>query len=166
MILLVSGMERRGECAAALEEAMGETVVMADTLVQATTLLRREVYSAAVFDEQLGQSEPDEIETALRHLGTAICVEVNLGISGPKRLVREVRAAGRRRRREQAAAREAAAQELRGELNGTLTTLLLDCELALESSGLPVEATERLALVHDAARKLQTQLAEGEVVSG
>jgi hypothetical protein len=158
MILLVSAMERREECAAALQEAMGESVVIAENLLQATTLLRTEVYTAAVFDEQLGQSEPDEIETALTHLGTAIPVEVNLGISGAERLVREVRAAARRRKHEEATAREAAAQGLRRELNGTLTTLLLDCELALGTSGLPAEATERLASVCGAARKLRTQM--------
>ena len=158
MILLVTAMERREECAVALRKAMGESVVIAETLLQATTLLRTERYTAAVFDEQLGQSEPDEIETALKHLGTAIPVAVNLGISGAERLVREVRAAARRRKHEEATAREAAAQGLRGELNGTLTTLLLECELALGTSGLPVGATERLASVRGAVQKLRTQL--------
>jgi|ERR1700690_3277632 len=161
MILLVSAMERREECAVALQEAMGESVVIAENLLQATTLLRTEMYTAAVFDEQLGQSEPDEIETALKHVGTAIPVEVNLGISGTERLVREVRAAARRRKHEEATARAAAAQGLRGELNDTLTTLLLDCALALETAGLPAEATERLASVHDAAQRLRMQLRAG-----
>jgi hypothetical protein len=158
MILLVSGIERREECAAALQEAMGEPVVIAENLLQATTLLRSEAYTAAVFDEQLGHSEPDEIEAALTHLGTAIPVGVNLGISGTERLVREVRAAWRRRKHEESASREAAAQALRGELHGTLTTLLLGCGLALETSSLPAEATERLASVHGAVQKLRTQL--------
>jgi hypothetical protein len=35
---------------------------------------------------------------------------------------------------------------------------LLNCELALETSGLPGEATGRIASVHDAAQKLRTQL--------
>ena len=158
MILLVSGIERRRECAVALQEATGEPVEIAENLLQATTRLRTEVYSAVVFDEQLGQGASDEMEAALAHLGTAIPVEVNLGVSGMGRLVREVRAAERRRTHEEATAREAAAQALRGELNGTLTTLLLNCELALETSGLPGEATGRIASVHDAAQKLRTQL--------
>jgi hypothetical protein len=158
MILLVSGIERRRECAVALQAATGEAVEIAENLLQATTRLRIEVYSAAVFDEQLGQGAPDEMEAALAHLGTAIPVEVNLGVSGMERLVREVRAAERRRKREEATAREAAAQALRGELNGALTTLLLNCELALETSDLPAEATGRIASVHDAAQRLRTQL--------
>jgi hypothetical protein len=159
MILFVSAIERRDECAVALQEALGESVVFAENMLQAMTLLRTEVYTAVVFDEQLGTNEPHEIETALTHIGTAIPVEVNLGISGTERLVREVRAAARRRRHQEAAAREAAAQVLRGELNGTLTTLLLDCELALETCDMPANATERLASVHGAAKKLRTQLA-------
>jgi hypothetical protein len=154
MILFVSAIERRDECAVALQEALGESVVFAENMLQAMTLLRTEVYTAVVFDEQLGTNEPHEIETALTHIGTAIPVEVNLGISGTERLVREVRAAARRRRHQ-----EAAAQVLRGELNGTLTTLLLDCELALETCDMPANATERLASVHGAAKKLRTQLA-------
>jgi hypothetical protein len=158
MILLVSGIERRAECAAAIEEAMGESVVIADNLLQATTLLRTEMYTAAVFDEQLGPGEPDEIETALSHLGAAIPVAVNLGISGRERLVREVRAAARWRKYEEASAREAAARSLRGELNGTLTTLLLDCELALGTSDLPAGTVARLTSLHGAAQKLRMQL--------
>jgi hypothetical protein len=164
MILLVSAMERREECAAALQEAIGEPVVIAESLLQAMTLARTEIYTAALFDEQLAQSEPDEIEMALTHLGTAIPVGVNLGITGPERLVREVRAAVQRRKREEAAAREAAVLSLHGEMNGTLTTLLLNCELALEISGLPARATERLASVHGAAQKLRMQLAASMVI--
>jgi hypothetical protein len=158
MILLVSRIDRRTECAAAIEEAMGEPVVIADSLLQATTLLRTEMYTAAVFDEQVGPGGPDEIETALSHLGMAIPVAVNLGISGTERLVREVRAAARRRKYEEASAREAAARSLRGELNGTLTSLLLDCELALEISNLPAGTAERLTSLHGAAQKLRMQL--------
>ena len=58
MILLVTAMERREEYAAALQKAMGEPVVIAENLFRATTLLRTNMYRAAVFDEQLGQSEP------------------------------------------------------------------------------------------------------------
>jgi hypothetical protein len=165
MILLVSALEQRERCAAALKEAMGEPVVIAENLLQATTLLRAEVFTAAIFDDQLAQSEPDEIETALKYVGTAVPLEINLGISGPERLAREVRAGARRRKHEEEASREAAVLGLRRELNGTLTTLLLDCELALETSGLPAKATERLVSVHGAAQKLRSQLA-GSAAAG
>lgn len=164
MILLVTPAERRNECAAALKEATGEPVVIAENLLRATTLLRAESYTAAVFDQHLVESEPLETDAALEHLGTAIPVQVNLAISGTERLVREVRVAMRRRAHEEAAAREAAARALHGELNRTLTTLLLDCELALETTGLPPAAAERLASVHETAQKLRAQLEGGGTI--
>lgn len=158
MILLVSALDRREECARRLQEGMGESVVMAESLLRATTLLRAEVYTAAVFDAQLAEAEPAEFETTLRYLGTAIPVEVNLGISGASRLVGLVRAAARRRKDEETTAREAAQQSLRCAVNSTLTGLLLDCELALSASGLPPKTMERLTSIHGAAQKLRTQL--------
>jgi hypothetical protein len=162
MILLVTPIERRNECAAALQQATGEPVVIADNLLRATTLLRTDFYTAAVFDQSLAETEPHEIDTAFDHLGSAIPVQINLAISGIDRLAREVRAAIRLRKHEEATAREVAARFLYGELNNTLTTLLLDCELALETTGLPLAATERLASVHETAQKLKSQLETSE----
>ena len=162
MILLVTAIEGRDKCAAALQEAMSEPVVVAETLARATTLLRTEPCSAAVFDQHLAEAEPHESDTAFMHLGTAIALEINLAISDRQRVVREVQAAVRRRRREEAAARELAARVLHGELNDTVTTLLLDCELALETPNMHPVATERIAAVHKTAQKLRQQLESGE----
>ncbi|MFY9674589.1 MAG: hypothetical protein WB817_15800 [Terriglobales bacterium] len=162
MILLVSEIERRRECAAALEQALREPVLIAEGLLQSLSRIRGETYTAVVFDDKVTESEPGEMEMALTHLGTAIPVYVNLAIVGTERLIREVRAALRRRKQEEAAAREAAAREVRGDFNRAVTTLLLDCEMAIETKGLPAGAAERLALVHDAARKIRAQLEEVE----
>src|SRR5271168_290148 len=105
MILLVTPSERASECAAALHEATGEEVVIAESLARATTLLRAECYLAVVLDQYLLETEPDEAGTTIEHLGTAIPVQVNLAISGIERLVREVRAALQRRQREEVRAR-------------------------------------------------------------
>jgi len=158
MILLVSGIERRAECAATLKEALGESVAIAENVLQATTLLRTEMYRVVIFDEHLALLQPDEVEIAFQHLGTAIPVEVNLAISGKERVVRSVQAALRRRKLEQASTRESAARSLRGEVNDTLSTLLLDSQLALETSGLPAPTMERLVSLHDAAQELRTRL--------
>ncbi len=158
MILLVTPIAKRNECATALQQAMDEPVVIADNLLRATSLLRTEDYTAAIFDQALAEAEPNETDTALDHLNSAIPVQINLAICGAKRLVREVKAAIRLREHEVAAAREAAVRALYGEMNCMLTTLLLDCELALETTGLPPPATERLASVHESAQKLRSQL--------
>ncbi len=42
MILLVTPINRRTECAAALQEAMGEPVMIAEDLLRATLMLRSE----------------------------------------------------------------------------------------------------------------------------
>ena len=158
MILLVTPIDRANLCAEALQENTGEEVVVAKSLCQAAKLLRSNAYQAVVIEQHILETEPDEIDTAMQHLGTAIPVQVNLAISGLDRLVREVRGALERRKREEVAARRAATGELHSELNGTLTALLLDCELAMEVPGLPATAAEKLHSVHELVKKIRTQL--------
>jgi signal transduction histidine kinase len=158
MILLVSPIDRAHQCAQALHENTGEEIVVADNLRRAATLLRSNSYLAVVLDQHLLETEPDEIDTAMQHLGTAIPVQVNLAISGLDRLVREVRAAVERRKREEAAARRAAVGALHSELNGPLTALLLECELALKVPGLPAAAAEKLHSAHELVNKIRAQL--------
>ena len=158
MILLVTPSERAPECAAALHEAAGEGIVVAESLARAATLLRAESYLAVVLDQYLLETEPHEAENTLEHLGTAVLVQVNLAISGMERLVREVRAALQRRQREEMRARQAAIGRLRSELNSTITALLLSSELALETPGPPAAAAEKLQAVHELVKKLRKQL--------
>ena len=158
MILLVTSSARAPECAAALNQATGERVVVAESLARATMLLRAECYLAVVLDHYLLEAESREAETALAHLGTAIAVPVNLGISGMERLVREVREALQRRQREEAGARKAVIGRIYGELNGTVTALLLSSELALETPGLPAAAAEKIESVCELVKKLRVQL--------
>jgi len=158
MILFVTPIDRAKECARALQENTGEEVVVAGSLRQAATLLRSNSYLAVVLDQHILETEPDEIDTAMQHLGTAIPVQVNLAISALDRLVREVRAAIERRKREEITARRAVTGELQSELNSTLTALLLHCELALEVPGLPASAAEKLQSAHALVKKIRTQL--------
>lgn len=158
MILLVTPSERALECSAALTKATDEEVLVAESLVRATTLLRVESYLAVVFDQYLLETKPQEATTTFEHLGSAIPIQVNFGVSGMERLVRDVRTAVQRRRREESQARQAAMGKLHGELNGTVTALLLSSELALETPGLPPATAEKLASVYDLVRKLRQQL--------
>ena len=83
---------------------------------------------------------------------------VNLAITGMDRLAREVQAATERRQREETQARHAAIGQLQSELNGTVTALLLSVELARETPGLPLGATEKLQSVYELIKKLKWQL--------
>ena len=158
MILLVTSSVRAGECAAALNQATGERVGVAESLARAATLLRAECYLAVVLDQYLFEAEPGAVEATLAHLGTAMPVQVNLGISGMERLVREVREAVQRREREEVGARKVVLDRMHGELNGTVTALLLSSELALGAPGLPAAANEKLQAVHELVQKLRRQL--------
>src|SRR5258708_32486182 len=148
MMLLVTPSGRASECAAALHEATGEKVAVAESPARATTLLRAEVQRAVVFDQYLLETEPHEAGTMLEHLGPTILVQVNLAISGMDRLIREVLAALQRRQHEEVGARQAAICTLYSELNGTITALLLSSELELETAGLPAAAGEKLQSVY------------------
>ncbi len=158
MILLVTPSERALECSAALSKATGEEVLVAETLVRATILLRAECYVAVVLDQNLLEARPQEAATTFEHLGSAIPVHVNFGISGMERLVRDVRAAVQRRQHEEVGARQAATGKLNGELNGTVTALLLSSELALKTPGLPPAVAEKLQLVYELVKKLRRKL--------
>lgn len=158
MILVVTPNLAAEECAEALRQATSEEIVMAASLREAANLLRADSYLAVVLDQYLLETEPDETEMVMRHLGTAIPIQVNLAISGGARLAREVRAAVQRRQREESAARRAVVGSLKCELNGTVTALLLSCELALGAPGLPVAATEKIESAHELVKKLRLQL--------
>ena len=158
MILLVSQIGRANQLARALQENSGEEVVVAENLHQAATCLRSDSYLAVLLDQHLLETEPDEIDTVMQHLGPAMLVQVNLAISGLDRLVREVRAALERRKREEVAARRAVVGALHSELNGPLTALLLECELTLKVPGLPPAAAEKLHSAHGLVKKIRSQL--------
>src|SRR5438309_5535159 len=130
MILLITPSARAQDCAKALHEATEETTQVADTLRQALAHLRAQEFSAVVIDQSFLETEPDESETALEHIGMAIPVHINFAISGMERLIREIRAALYRRKKEGVLARQGAQQALRNELKGTVTALLLSCEMA------------------------------------
>jgi hypothetical protein len=158
MVLLVTPSARAAECAAALHEATGEKITVAESLAQATTLLRTECCLAVVLDQYLLETEPDEAAATIEHMGTAVAVPVNPALVGIERLVREVRLALKRRQREESAARKAALGRLQAELNNTVTALLLSVELALGAFGLPAAAAEKLEMVHALVLKLCGQL--------
>jgi signal transduction histidine kinase len=158
MILLVTPSERASECAAALHSATGEEIVVAESLVRATTFLRVGCFLLVVLDQHLLETSADEEATMLSQLGTALLLQVNLAITGMDRLVREVRAALERRQREEATARQSVVGSLRSELNNTLTALLLSVELALQTPNLPDSATEKLRTMQELLRTLRRQL--------
>jgi hypothetical protein len=160
MILLITPSAKVQECAKALEEATSEALQVAPTLRQAAAQLRAEEYSVVVMDQFLVEAEPEESDLVLQHIGTAIPVYANFAISGVDRIVRELRAALHRRKREVLVARQTAEEMLRNELKGTVTALLLSCEMALQSAA----AESKIRRVYELALELRSKLgiAEGD----
>jgi hypothetical protein len=166
VILLVTPAQRAPDCAACLEDATGESVVIAQSLLEASTHLRADSYTATIFDHHLIEAEPYEYEIALAQLGDAVSLDINLALTGIDSLVREVQFVLKRCERNDSAVRAAAARSLYGNLNEALTTLLLDCGLALEIPNLPPAATEKLASISESVQNLRRQIDTAASVKG
>jgi hypothetical protein len=120
--------------------------------------LRAQTYLTVVIDEFLLESNPGQSHQALEHLGTALPVYLNFGVSGMERLVREVRAALHRRKREETLARRAVEDQMRSEMNETLTAMLLSCELAMIVPDIPGPAVEKIRTIDNLAREMRVRL--------
>ena len=158
MILLITPSARAQACVQAVQQATSETVQIASTLQQAAVQLRGQEYAAVVIDQFLVEAEPDESDLILQHLGTAVALHINFAICGVERTIRELRAALSRRKREALAARREAEQVLRSELKGTVTALLISCEMALGAPNLPLMAEQKLRTVYDLAREMRSKI--------
>jgi hypothetical protein len=158
MILLITSLAKANDFAQALKDATKEPVVIASSCSEAIGQLQSHEFSAVVFDQLLLDSDPDEGRSILKHQGTAAPLYVNLAISTPARVARELRWAVQRRQRELATAKHEAERALRNELNNSVAALLLSCEMALEVPDLPLLAASRIHDVASLARKMTTRL--------
>ncbi|HSS99424.1 MAG TPA: hypothetical protein VLK33_20455 [Terriglobales bacterium] len=157
MILLITPSAKVQECAKVLEEATSEPLQVAPTLRQATAHLRSDEYSVVVLDQFLVEAEPEESDLVLQHVGSAVPMYANFAISGIDRIARELRAALNRHKRELTVARQSAEQMLRNDLKGTLTALMLSCELALQSPD-QVTAEGKMRQVYELALEMRAKL--------
>ena len=158
MILLITPSARGQECADSLTAATGLQTHWAQSLQEASARLSEQTYSAAVLDQFLLETEPQESDQMVEHLGTAFPVYVNFAVTGMARLVRDVRIALHRRKREEGAARRAVAEQMHSEMRETLTAMLLSCELAMSVPDVPNPAAEKIRAIDNLARELRLRL--------
>ena len=158
MILVITPSVRGQECAQTLNVATGRQTYWASNLQEAVARLREQTYSAAIIDQFLLETEPQESDQMIEHLGTAFPVYINFAVTGMDRLIREVRSALHRRQREEAAAHAAVVEQMRSEMRETLTAMLLSCELAMSVPDVPGPATEKIRAIDNLARDLRTRL--------
>lgn len=158
MILLITPSARGQHCADALNAATGLKTEWASDLQQAATRLREQGYVAVILDQFLVETNPEETDQLIEHLGTALPVHINFAVTGMERLVREVRSALHRRKYEESAARRAVVQQMHSEMRETLTALLLSCELAISVPDMPPPAAEKIRVIDSFARELRMRL--------
>ena len=158
MILLITPSARGQQCADALKVATGNDTHWAQSLQEAATRLREQTYMAAVIDQFLLETEPEESDRLMEHLATAYPVYINFGVTGLERLVREVRSALHRRTREETAARRSVENQMRSEMSETLTAMLLSCELAMSVPEVPAPAAEKIRAIDNLAREMRVRL--------
>jgi hypothetical protein len=141
-----------------LEQALGESVEVCDSVRRASSLLRNNEYSAVLLDDPMVEAEGDALDGLLNHLGLAVPVYVNLAISNAERITRELRLALRRNRESRLIAIRAAESQLRSEIRDAVTGILLSTELALRTPEMPPEAVERLSSVCQLATSIRSRL--------
>src|SRR3954466_15803599 len=91
MILIIWNSGKAKECALAIEHAMQEAVQLASSLHEGVKRLRSGEFSAVVVDQWITEAEPEPTSVLFDHLGMAVPVFVNFGISGVERILRAAR---------------------------------------------------------------------------
>ncbi len=134
-LLLVAPDPPAGTLAQALRRELDIHVHVAAHGRSALAALRREEFRLIVLEENLAAAEPDATTALFAGAGTAPVLEINFGLCGTDRIVRQVRSALLRRAGDEAKARLAVAHSLQNELNASLAGLLLESQLALRGAG-------------------------------
>jgi hypothetical protein len=163
MILLVWPSEKAQDCARAVQNTFQEEVHVVATLHKGCAELQSADYSAVLVDQRLSEAQPGQTSVLLDHVGSAIPLFVNFGISSQERILWELRAALSRHRREIKLARHRAKLELQGELTDAVTALLLCCGIALSEPGLSESVTARLKTIEEVTQQIKSKLAAAEI---
>ncbi len=130
----------------------------AQSLQAAATRLREQSYAVAVIDQLLLETEPQESDQMIEHLGSAFPVYLNFAVTGMERLLREVRMALHRRKREENAAVRSVVEQLNSEMRESLTAVMLSCELAMAVPDVPRSAAEKIQAIDNLARAMRLRL--------
>lgn len=141
-----------------MQAATGQETQWAQSLQEGATRLREQNFIGVIIDQFLLETEPEESDQMIEHMGTAFPVYINFAVTGMERLIREVRSALHRRKREESAAHRAVIAQVSSEMRETLTALLLSCELAMSVPNVPMPAAEKIRAIDNLARELRLRL--------
>jgi len=149
---------RAQECADAIERETHQQAHVASSLSEATKCLGQAECQAIVIDESWQQVEGDVDRLVYDQEGTALPIYVNLSLHAAERVAHEVSCGLQRLDREQAASMRVATSNLRSELRGEVTAILLNTDLALREPSLTPNASEKLRAVQETAEKMCSKL--------
>ena len=158
MILLITNSSNGADCARALSAAAHVKAELASDAQAAMHHLRENEYSAIVIDDAAANVSSSQLDVLFKHLGTAVPVFVNLAISRKDRVVRDVTTALNRLEQEKDLARRSVEWELRSQLKGDLTGILLSAQQALDLPALPGPAATKLKHVCELADRMRMRL--------
>ena len=158
MLLVITPSAKARGSAQAIQQVTSEETHVAATSSQALARLRAQEYVAVLIDQAFLETEPVESDVVLEHIGTAVPVHVNFAINNLDRVARELRAALQRHQKEVNLVRREVQHALRNELKGTVTALLLSCELALQVPDLQSEAKSKIRNVCELAQQVRLKL--------
>jgi hypothetical protein len=155
-LLLIAPETTAAPVAAALGQQLKLAVTAVTSRRAAITHLRHTEYVLVLIDESIAAADPDATDLLYATAAATPVLEINFALTNAARAVRQVRAALTRRAHDRASADRDAAVRLHGELNETLTGLLLESELALRSA--PSDQKPRLRHVVALASALRDRL--------
>lgn len=158
MIVLVTTSTRANECAEAIGNRAHAEVRIAGSFADLADALQHGGVDAAVIDEAFQQNESRLEGLLFSHAANPI--HVNLSLHAASRVASEVQAALGRRANERLIARSQAAEELRNELRGDVTAVLLTAGLALKEPLSAEESRLRWRTVQEAAERMRERLEE------
>jgi|UniRef100_A0A7V4XSF4 DNA-binding NtrC family response regulator len=156
--LMMTSAEALEPCLTELRERLGVEAEVASSRRAALQALSRREYAVLLLDQAMVEADMEGAELLWKQAGLAIPVQVNLALSSPARIVRDVRAALVRREQEMALSLRAAAAAVDTEIKNAVTALLLQSQLALNVEGLAPAAREKLAQVVQLAEGLRGKL--------
>jgi hypothetical protein len=158
MIILVTASSRGEECAAAIEQKTHQKAQIARAVNQAISLLQHHDYDVLVLDESFQQLEIGAERLVANHAGMAVPIYVNLSLHSTERVAQEVDRGLQRLLSEKLSCRRAAESLLRNELRGEITSILLNCELALRETHLSPRVSQKLQVVQEQAQTMRSKL--------
>lgn len=161
MVLLITDSSIAVECARMVTSATRLKTQVAPNMRTALNRLREKEYRAVVLDDCMAECSSTKLDVVVKHLGTAVPVFVNFGISAKDRIVRDISTALKRVETEKQLARHSVEWELRSQLKADLTGILLSAQQALTCDPVPLDVQAKLKSVCELVERMRLRL-EGQ----